>query len=262
MSWLKPLNPPIRDWSGKRVWIVGASSGIGAALAQALANRGACLALSARRREALLSVAQACGDAVVLPMDVTQAEDYQRALRELLVRWGEIDLVVLNAGTYRPTRAWELSTERIRETIDTNLLGVLDGVAATAPRLLAQGHGALAIVGSVAAYVGLPKAAVYGPSKAALLNLAESLYLDLHPRGLGVYLISPGFVATPLTAQNDFTMPGLIQPDQAARAIIDGFAAGAFEIHFPRRFTRMMKLLRLLPYRLYFKLAARTGENG
>jgi short-subunit dehydrogenase len=119
----------------------------------------------------------------------------------------------------------------------------------------------VAIVASVAGYVGLPKALVYGPSKAALINLAESLYGDLHPLGLGVYLVNPGFVDTPLTRKNEFRMPALIGADEAARATLDGIAAGRFEIHYPARFTRWVKLARLLPYRLQFWLVRKaTGS--
>ena len=146
----------------------------------------------------------------------------------------------------------------MRETLETNLLGTMSATAAVLPTLLAQGEGAIALVGSVAGYGGLPKATVYGPSKAALINFAEVLHLDLSPRGIGVFLIDPGFVATPLTAQNDFAMPALQTPAQAAAAIVDGFARGDFEIHFPKRFTRVLKFLQLLPRRFYFALIRRA----
>lgn len=285
-----PLNTPIREWAGRRVWIVGASSGIGEALALALARRGARLALSARGRERLEAVCAACdaaagagptaGDAgalanaavepahcaespapagvLALALDLSRAGEIERARDRLLAAWGGIDLVVFNAGTYRPLRAWELTAEAVRETLETNLVGTMSGTAAVLPTLLAQGHGAIALVGSVAGYGGLPKALVYGPSKAALINFAEVLHLDLSPRGIGVFLIDPGFVATPLTAQNDFAMPALQTPAQAAAAIVDGFARGDFEIHFPKRFTRALKLLQLLPRRLYFALIRRA----
>lgn len=259
LRWLgRSLNRPIADWQGKRVWIVGASTGIGAALARSLAARGARLVLSARSRQGLAEVGRDCPQSLELTMDVTLAGEFPRVLDEITARWGGVDLVVLNAGTYRPLRAWELTPERARETMDTNLMGVIDGVSAIVPSLCAGGGGAIALVGSVAGYGGLPKAAAYGPSKAALVNLAECLYLDLAPRGLSVFLISPGFVATPLTAKNDFHMPALIQPQEAADAIIAGMARGAFEIHFPRRFTLAMKCLRLLPYRWYFPLVRKV----
>ena len=285
-----PLNTPIREWAGRRVWIVGASSGIGEALALALARRGARLALSARGRERLEAVCAACdaaagagptaGDAgalanaavepahcaespapagvLALALDLSRAGEIERARDRLLAAWGGIDLVVFNAGTYRPLRAWELTAEAVRETLETNLVGTMSATAAVLPTLLAQGHGAIALVGSVAGYGGLPKALVYGPSKAALINFAEVLHLDLSPRGIGVFLIDPGFVATPLTAQNDFAMPALQTPEQAAAAIVDGFARGDFEIHFPKRFTRALKLLQLLPRPLYFALIRRA----
>lgn len=261
------LNTPITDWQGRRVWLVGASSGIGAELARQLAGRGARLALSARNAEGLRAVAEDClragaADVRVEPADVTRSDDLAQVRDRLLAAWGGIDLAVLNAGTYRPLRAWELSPETVRETLSVNLLGVMDGAAALVPALLAQAErgepAALAIVGSVAGYGGLPRAAAYGPSKAALINLAESLYLDLAPRGVSVFLVSPGFVATPLTAQNDFHMPALQTPRQAVEAMLRGFAAGRFEIHFPRRFSLVLKALRLLPYRLYFGLVRRA----
>lgn len=166
MGFLRPLNPPIRRWDGQRVWIVGASSGIGAALARALAARGAWVALSARRREALEDIAAACGgEALVEPMDVTCPEDFERVRERLLAAWGRLDLVVFNAGTYRPLRAGELTPQAIRETLHTNLLGIMDGVAAVVPLFTRQGRGGVALVGNVAGYGGLPKATVYGPGR-------------------------------------------------------------------------------------------------
>ena len=136
--------------------------------------------------------------------------------------------------------------------------GAIHVISAAVPRLLAQGHGHLSLVGSVAGYRGLPQALAYGPTKAALANLADILYLDLRPRGLGVSLISPGFVATPLTAQNTFRMPALLTPEQAAGAMLRGWARGDFEIDFPRRFTRVLRALRWLPDRWYFALIHRA----
>ena len=263
-----PLNTPIRAWRGRRVWIIGASSGIGEALARNLARQGARLALSARDVTRLQAVCASCAtpDAgAVLPlamvMDLTRDEDIAHVRDALIDRWGGIDLVVFNAGTYRPLRAWNLHTDSIRETLEVNLFGSMAGVAAVVPTLLRQGQGAIALVASVAGYGGLPQATVYGPSKAALINFAEILYLDLAPRGIDVFLINPGFVATPLTAQNEFRMPALLSAEQAAEAIVRGFARGKFEIHFPKRFTSVLKLLRLLPRRLYFGLVRHaTGE--
>ncbi len=134
----------------------------------------------------------------------------------------------------------------------------INTTAAVLPGLLAQGHGAIGIVASVAGYSGLPKALIYGASKAALINFTETLYFDLHPKGLGVYLVMPGFVKTPLTDRNEFAMPNLISADEAASEILAGLRAGDFEIHFPKAFTRKLKFLRLLPYRLYFALVRKA----
>jgi short-subunit dehydrogenase len=180
------------------------------------------------------------------------------AWNRIRAQWGGIDLVLIVAGTHKEMRAWELNEADSRALLEVNLQGVLNTTAAVVPGLLEQGHGALGIVASVAGYRGLPKALVYGASKAAVINFTETLYLDLHPKGLGVYLIMPGFVKTPLTDRNEFTMPHLISAEEAAREIERGLRAGRFEIHFPRAFTRQLKLLRLLPYRLYFFLVRKA----
>jgi short-subunit dehydrogenase len=255
------LNPKITDWRGKRVWIVGASTGIGAALARELAARGARQVLSARGIERLSALVADLQGAMSLRLDVSDSSAMQAAAQEAARLLGGLDVVIFNAGTYQPLRAWELTPESIRATLDVNLLGVMDGVVAVLPGMLAAGQGHLLIVGSVAGYRGLPKAAVYGPSKAALINFAESIYMDLAPRGIAVTLVNPGFVATPLTAQNDFKMPALITAQQAASAILKGLARGEFEIHFPKRFSYFLKLLRLLPARLYFNLIMRGTRS-
>ncbi|MBK9596204.1 MAG: SDR family NAD(P)-dependent oxidoreductase [Rhodocyclales bacterium] len=254
------MNPPIRDWRGQRVWLMGASSGIGEALARKLADAGADVALSARRAERMAELAQGMPNALVLPCDATDAAALDAARERIVASWGGVDLAVYLAGDYVPMRAWEFERQAAERMIAVNLTGAMAFAAALTPLLLKQERGQIAFVSSVAGYRGLPKALVYGPTKAALINFAETLWLDLAPRGIGVRLINPGFVATQLTAQNDFAMPALLTPDDAAAEILRGFATGAFEIHFPKRFTRLLKVLRLLPYRLYFPLIRRfTG---
>ncbi len=251
------MNQPIRDWTAQRVWIIGASSGIGAALATQLLQRGAHVAVSARRAKELQALVAGHDEARVLAFDLNDRATLGRACDDLFKGWGGIDLVVFCAGAYAPMRAWQLDANDIDRVLDINLRAPMAAAARLIPTLLKQGSGALAFVSSVAGYRGLPKAAAYGPTKAALSNFAETLYLDLAPRGLSVFLINPGFVATPMTAANDFEMPALISPQQAAEEIIAGFARGSFESHFPRRFTHWLKLLRLLPYGLYFALVRR-----
>ncbi|MCX7272883.1 MAG: SDR family NAD(P)-dependent oxidoreductase [Burkholderiales bacterium] len=260
-----PLNPRVRDWRGRRVWIVGASSGIGAALARELLTRGARVALSARREAPLRELAGPAADAgaaLVLPLDVTEPASVSNAMQALLDRWQGVDLVVWVAGTYQPMRAGDFDLVRAGDLVRINLGGVLNGLAATLPVLIAQRSGALAIVSSVAGYSGLPMSLIYGPTKAALMNLAQSLYFDLHPLGVGVHLISPGFVETPLTALNDFEMPALISAHEAALRMLTGFERGEFETHFPRRFTGLMKFARLLPHRWYFALIRRITASS
>jgi NAD(P)-dependent dehydrogenase (short-subunit alcohol dehydrogenase family) len=256
------LNPRITDWRDRRVWLVGASSGIGEALALALAARGARLALSARRASVLESLAERlAGPVVVLPADVADPQALAGACQSLVQRWGEIDLVIWLAGDYREMRVESFDLAQARRMVEVNLLSVFNGLDALLPVFERQGFGGLALVSSVAGYRGLPKALAYGPGKAGLINLAETLHIELSPRGIGVWLIDPGFVATPLTAQNAFRMPGLISADTAADEIVAGFARGGFEMHFPKRFTRWMKLLRILPERLYFR-AVRAITGG
>ena len=254
------MNPRIHDWRGQRVWLMGASSGIGEALARKLAAAGANVALSARRAERMAALAQGMPNALVLPCDATDAAALDAARERIVASWGGVDLAVYLAGDYVPMRAWEFERQAAERMIAVNLTGAMAFAAALTPLLLKQERGQIAFVSSVAGYRGLPKALVYGPTKAALINFAETLWLDLAPRGIGVRLINPGFVATQLTAQNDFAMPALLTPDDAAAEILRGFATDAFEIHFPKRFTRLLKVLRLLPYRLYFPLIRRlTG---
>ena len=252
------MNVQIDQWQGKNVWLVGASSGIGQALAKKLMSLGANVALSARRKEPLDALVAGNTNAqsthLVLPMDATVSEQVKAAHRAIRQQWPKIDLIIWLAGTYKAMRADALDLPLIKQTIDANLTSVYNGLDAFLPDLIAQKSGAIALVSSVAGFRGLPKAIVYGPTKAALINLAEVLYNDLKPYGISVYLINPGFVETPLTAQNEFKMPALISSEQAADEIIKGFAKGRFEMHFPKRFTRILKLMRLLPYRIYFAL--------
>lgn len=246
------------DFNGKRVWIIGASSGIGAATARALHAAGAELALSARNTDNLRRVLPENSTAEILPCDITDAAAVAQVAEQLRTRWETIDLVLIVAGTYQPMRADQFDLAAARKLLDTNLNGVLNVLAPVLPWLIAQRHGALGIVASVAGLSGLPRALIYGPSKAALINLCEALHLDLQPYGVGVHLINPGFVATPLTAQNDFHMPALMDSDDAAYAILQGIARGRFLIDFPKRFTRWLRLARCLPYPLYFWLVRKV----
>jgi short-subunit dehydrogenase len=249
-------NPRIADWHGRRVWLVGASAGIGAAMARELGGRGARLALSARSADKLAALDIA--DALLLPCDATDAAALRAARDTLVATFGGVDLVIYLAGDYVPMRAEEFDLATAERVLAVNFNGALRLSAAVLGDL--PPGGGIAFVASVAGYRGLPKALCYGPGKAALIHFAEVLHLDLSPKGIGVWAINPGFVATRLTAQNDFAMPALMTPEAAATAAVDGFATGKFEIHFPKRFTRVLKFLSLLPYGLYFPAIRRfTG---
>lgn len=257
LPFLRPLNRPIRDWQGQTIWIVGASSGIGAALAQALLKQGAQVILSARRLEHLQHVAANHPYADIVPFDVTAPNAWQEASQQLQTRYSNIDLVIFCAAKYQPERSWDVDAKDAATTLKINVESVYHGLQAVLPQMLKRGSGGLAILASVAGYVGLPNASVYGPSKAALINLSELLYSDLHQKNINVYLVNPGFVQTELTDKNNFDMPALQTSEQAADAILQGIRHGDFEIHFPKRFTIGLKLLQMLPYRWRFALIRR-----
>ena len=278
------LNSPIKDWHGKTVWLLGASSGIGRATASALHAKGARVVVSARNASALNEfVAQHLG-AIAMPLDASDPAAV-RAACAAIVGSGGLDHAMYCAGHYHDMSALAFDLDDMVKHNQINYVGALYMLDAVLPHFLAQAvpparaakaaasgvsakafaapgtggasAGHITLVGSVAGYRGLPKSLAYGPTKAALINLAETLYLDLHDKGIGVSLINPGFVKTPLTAQNDFKMPALISPEEAATAILEGWANGEFEIHFPKRFTRWMKAMQTLPYGLFFSAIRR-----
>ncbi|WP_417718942.1 SDR family NAD(P)-dependent oxidoreductase [Salipiger sp.] len=242
-------------FAGKRIWIIGASAGIGAALARALAGQGARLILSARSEGDLAQLAKECGGAEVLALDLGQRDTLADAVRRL-GGGAPLDAVICTAAMYDPSRVADLDPERTETLVRVNLLGTLD-VARLVPPLLRDG-GQLVLFGSVAGYLGLPKGQAYSATKAAIINLAESLRIELAPR-VDVRLVCPGFVRSRLTDKNDFTMPALMEPGDAATAILKGLSGRAFEIHFPKRFTYGLKLLRALPYALSLRLTGRLG---
>ena len=258
MPFLSPFNPPISHWQGKRVWIIGASTGIGQATASALHSLGAQVMVSARKAELLDAFVQQHPGSCALVLDVTDRQAMQTATATVLQQ-GVPDCVMYCAGYYQAMRAQQFSADEALRHMDVNYSGAIYLLESIIPALLHAGHGHISLVGSVAGYRGLPNSLAYGPTKAALINLAESLYLDLHSHGIGVSIINPGFVETPLTAANQFNMPALISPEQAAASIVQGWARGEFEIHFPKRFTRAMKALQTMPQRLFFQLMQRVA---
>jgi NAD(P)-dependent dehydrogenase (short-subunit alcohol dehydrogenase family) len=259
MPLLKPLNTPITDWQGRSVWLIGASSGIGLATAKALHAAGARVVVSARNAELLQQFVDAHPGAQAVVLDVADTAAIATAARYVRTQQG-LDVVMYCAGYYQAMRAAEFSLTEMLRHLDINYTGALRVLDAVLPELLPQQRGHISFISSVAGFRGLPQSMAYGPTKAALINLAEALYYDVSPHGIGVSLINPGFVETPLVANNDFPMPALITPEKAAAEILSGWRKGQFHIHFPKRFTRMLLLMRLLPYRWYFALVRRgTG---
>ena len=254
---MQAMNPPITDWSGRSVWLIGASSGIGLATAHALHAAGARVVVSARQSDLLTQFVLSHPGAHAFTLDVTDAPATRQVAQQVHTLQG-LDVVVYCAGYYKAVRATHYSLPEMLRHQAVNYTGAQHMLDAVLPSLLQQGHGHVSLISSVAGYRGLPQSLAYGPTKAALTHLAEALYMDLASQGLGVSVIHPGFVATPLTAQNTFKMPAMISPEQAAQAMLHGWAKGLFEIHFPKRFTRWLKLLRLLPYRWYFAIVHRA----
>ena len=247
------LNPKISDWRNKRVWLVGASTGIGKATAELLHAKGAQVIVSARSLQPLQELAAQCAGLQTVQLDATDEAAVNAAAVQLQTS-GPLDVVMYCAGIYQPLRAQEMKSVVMEQHMQVNYLGAVYVTQAVLPAMLAIKKGHLSYVSSVAGFRGLPKALAYGPTKAAMINMAEALYIDLHDEGLGVSIINPGFVDTPLTSQNTFRMPALITPAQAAIEIVAGWEKGKFEMHFPKRFTTWLKFMRSAPDSLYFKM--------
>jgi len=233
-------------------WVTGASSGIGAELAQLLAARDTKVAISARTAGKLAADAAANARLFAYPLDVTDASATAATIARIEAELGPIDLAVLNAGAWAMMDADRLDIAAIRTGVEVNYMGVMHALAMLVPLMVARGRGHIAIVASVAGYRGLPKSAAYGPTKAALINLAETLKSELGPKGIMVSVANPGFVDTPMTRDNPFPMPGIVTARFAAERMLEGLERRRFEIVFPRGFGLAMKLLRIVPDRLFF----------
>ena len=252
------LNPTIDTWRDRVVWLVGASSGIGRATASQLHALGAVVVVSARHQAALDGFVAEHPGSHAIALDVADRASMAAALQQILALRGRLDLAMYCAGHYKPMHASEFDLDQMLRHLQVNYVGALHLLDAVLPVLLKQGAGHISLVASVAGYRGLPQALAYGPTKAALQHLADALFLDLRPLGIGVSVVNPGFVATPLTAGNAFEMPALLTPPQAADHIVRGWRQGRFEIDFPKRFTLWMRFMRLLPNPLYFAAVRRA----
>ena len=235
--------------SGKVVWVIGGSSGIGAAVARELACRGAAVAISARRDEQLRAVAG--GDMLVVSADVTDAASVSAAAARVRQELGPIDVAVLSAGHWQPMDPADWRTDVFDDHVRVNLTGMSNAIAAVLPGMLRRHEGVIAGIASVAGYRGLAGAEAYGATKAAQINLLESLRVHVARTGVHVTTICPGFVRTGLTAPNRFPMPFIIDAGQAARSVCDGLERDRTEIIFPARMALLMKAARLVPVRLW-----------
>lgn len=242
----------------RTVWITGASTGIGREVALKLAKAGATVAVSARSEDKLAELATLSPRIKPYPLDVTDPAATQSVHDTIVADIGPLDLVILNAGVWRPMSAENFDLKDALHSVNVNYNGVLTGLAPTMKAMLARKTGHIAVVASVAGYRGLPKASAYGPTKAALNNLAESLAPELGLNGVTLSVINPGFVKTPMTAVNDFPMPFIIDVDDASERIIRGLAARRFEVVFPTRMAISMKILKHLPTFLFLRATRRV----
>lgn len=247
--------------SRRVAWVTGASRGIGYAVARLLAAEGWVVAVSARDRADLEALADDCadvpGDIRPFPLDVTDASAAERVVSDIEAELGDIALAILNAGTHEPVDGRALSIAPFRRLMEINYMGTVNCLAPVVERCVACGSGRIAVVASLAGYRGLPTASAYGASKAALINMCEALRPELEEAGVTLSVVTPGFVRTPLTDKNPFPMPFLMDVEPAARRIVRGVAGQRFEITFPRRFAFLMKLFRIVPYRMFFALTRR-----
>lgn len=239
-------------------WVTGASTGLGRALALRLARGGWRVAASARSEEGLRSLASEAetfgGRIDPHPLDITDRDAVKAGVAAITAARGSIALAVLNAGTHQPMHAHDFKAETLRRLIDVNVMGQANCLEALLPDMIARKWGQIAVVSSVAGYAGLPSAAAYGLTKAGLINMCEALRPELARAGVTFQVVNPGFVKTPLTDKNEFPMPFLMPVEKAAERFYRGLESGRFEVTFPRRLAVLLKILRGMPYPLFFAL--------
>lgn len=243
---------------GRKVWVVGASSGIGAELARELVRRGADVAISGRRPAELAEVSG--GSMTTVPADVTDPRAVDEAVAAVREGLGGLDTVVFSAGYWKQFDAAEWDRETFARHVEVNLLGLNNVLAAVVPGLVDQGRGHLVGIASVAGYRGIAGSEAYGATKAAQLNLLEAMRASLSPKGIRVTTVAPGFVRTEMTSANAFPMPFIIEADEAGRTIADGLERGDENIVFPRRMAVAMGVARLLPGRLWTAITTRGAK--
>lgn len=245
-------NPP---W--KHVWLTGASSGLGEFTARKLAELGCHVSISARSKDKLEAIASSHPNISAHVADVTDPARIKEVVDEIETDFGPIDLCIFSAGAWHQSTITALNVENFKKTVEVNLMGVVYCLDAVLPRMVQRRQGHVSWIASVAGYGGLPSASSYGATKAALIHMAETVKPELARKGIDVSLINPGFVRTPMTDKNNFPMPFLMEPKDAAEKIVSGLKAKKFEIAFPWQLVWILKTLNHLPYWLYFKFIKR-----
>ena len=242
----------------KIIWITGASSGIGKALAIKFAEKGWTVAASARRENLLEDLNKFNPNIYSFPLDVTEIENCKLVANKIIEKFGGIDICVFGTGMHDPKSEKRFNLNKIREIMEVNYFGTMNSINSIYEYFSEKKNGQISIISSVAGYRGLPAAGAYCASKAALTSYAESLNFDMQMKNVKVSLISPGFIKTPMTDQNDFPMPMIKSPEFAANEIFKGLTEKkSFEIHFPKAFTYFLKFLQILPSSIYFKLVSK-----
>ena len=245
----------------KVVWITGASSGIGKSLALKFANEGWNVAISARRENLLNEISESNKKIKSFPLDVTDKKKCIEVFQQIKNHYGDIDICFFSTGTWNPKEEKDIDVERIENVFKINFFGTVNSIKAVEEHFKNKKNGIISIVSSIAGYRGLPNTTGYGPSKSALISLAESLYFDFERFNVRVCLVSPGFIKTPMTDKNDFKMPFLKTPEFAADKIYDGLVNKKnFEIHFPKELTLTLKFFKILPSKIYFYLVKKLTK--
>ena len=245
----------------KTIWITGGSTGIGKALAIKFANEGWNVAISARRENLLEEISNKYENIISFPLDVTKKENCKDVFNQIKNKFENIDICFFSTGTWDPKKEKDIDVEQIENVFKVNFFGTLNSIKAVEEYFKNKKSGTITIVSSIAGYRGLPNSTGYGPSKSALNNLAESLYFDFGRSNVRVCLVSPGFIKTPMTDKNDFSMPFLKTPEYAAEKIYDGLVnKNSFEIHFPKSLTMILKILGFLPNKIYFGLISKLTK--
>ena len=241
--------------NNKTIWITGASSGIGKALAIKFAQEGWKVAISARRENLLEEISKSQNNIDYFPLDVTDIEKCKTVFNDVKKKLGDVNISVFCTGIHDPKSEKKLNLEKVRKIMEVNFFGAVNSINAVYDYYKDKKSGQISIVSSVAGYRGLPAAGAYCASKSALSSFAESLYFDFKRDNVRISLVSPGFIKTPMTDQNDFPMPMIKSPEFAAEQMFKGLTRSkSFEIHFPKTFTSLMKVLKVIPNGLYFKI--------